>query len=85
MTDGRKAYVHVRVGLAWPAMCEAAVCKSARDRLLAQRHSVGVGCPAGLVLVDLPVDLVIVLEHQERAGQPQGTERALRERCDERR
>jgi hypothetical protein len=31
-----------------------------------------------LVRVDLPVDVVVVLEQQERAGQAQGTERALR-------
>jgi hypothetical protein len=30
-----------------------------------------------LVRVDLPVDVVVVLEHKERAGQAQGTERAL--------
>jgi hypothetical protein len=33
---------------------------------------------AGLVLADLPVDLVVVLEQQERAGHADGTERALR-------
>jgi len=32
-----------------------------------------------LVPVDLPVDVVVVLEQQERAGQAQGVERALRE------
>jgi hypothetical protein len=31
-----------------------------------------------LVLADLPVDVVVVLEQQERAADPQGTERALR-------
>jgi hypothetical protein len=31
-----------------------------------------------LVLADLPVDVVVVLEQQERAGDPKGTERALR-------
>jgi hypothetical protein len=36
------------------------------------------GCGAGLVLADLPVDLVVVLEQQERAGHAYGTERALR-------
>jgi hypothetical protein len=35
-------------------------------------------CEWGLVLVDLPVDVVVVLEQQERAGHTQGTERALR-------
>jgi hypothetical protein len=33
---------------------------------------------AGLVLADLPVDLVGVLEQQERAGHAYSTERALR-------
>jgi hypothetical protein len=33
-----------------------------------------------LVLVDLPVDVVVVLEQKERAGEAQGAERALRER-----
>jgi hypothetical protein len=33
---------------------------------------------AGLVLADLPVDLVVVLEQQERAGHAYSTERALR-------
>jgi hypothetical protein len=33
---------------------------------------------AGLVLADLPVDLVVVLEQQERAGHADCTERALR-------
>jgi len=32
-----------------------------------------------LVPVDLPVDVAVVLEQQERAGQAQGVERALRE------
>jgi hypothetical protein len=31
----------------------------------------------GLVPVDLPVDGVVVLEQQERAGEAQRTERAL--------
>jgi len=30
--------------------------------------------------VDLPVDRIVVLEQQERADQPSGGERALRER-----
>ena len=33
-----------------------------------------------LVQVDLPVDVVVVLEQNERAGETQGAERALRER-----
>jgi len=32
-----------------------------------------------LVQVDLPVDVVVVLEQEERAGETQGAERALRE------
>jgi hypothetical protein len=35
-------------------------------------------CVARLVLADLPVDVVVVLEQQERAGHADGTERALR-------
>lgn len=31
------------------------------------------------VQVDLPVDVIVVLEQEERAGETQGTERALRE------
>jgi hypothetical protein len=38
------------------------------------------GRPKVLVLIDLPVDVVVVLEQQERAGQAQGTERALGKR-----
>jgi hypothetical protein len=30
-----------------------------------------------LVLIDLPVDRVVVLEQQERAGEAKGTERTL--------
>jgi hypothetical protein len=33
---------------------------------------------AALVLVDLPVDVVVVLEQQERAGEASRIERALR-------
>lgn|GEM_PF-3282041 len=43
----------------------------------AQRHSVRMGRLRVLVRVDLPVDVVVVLEQEERAGQAQGTERAL--------
>jgi hypothetical protein len=44
------------------------------------------GCPltraslAGLVLIDLPVDVVVVLEQQERAGQGERIARSARER-----
>ncbi len=36
--------------------------------------------PASLVLVDLPVDVVVVLEQQERAGQGERSARSARER-----
>jgi hypothetical protein len=36
--------------------------------------------PAGLVLVDLPVDVVVVLEQQERTGQGERVTRSARER-----
>jgi hypothetical protein len=49
------------------------------DEPPAQRRPVRVGRPLGLVPVDLPVDLVVVLEQQERAGQPKRTEGAPRE------
>lgn len=35
---------------------------------------------AGLVLIDLPVDVVVVLEQQERAGQGERSARSARER-----
>lgn len=44
----------------------------------AQRRSVRVRSVAGLFLADLPVDVVVVLEQQERASHADGTERALR-------
>ena len=47
-----------------------------------QRRPAHGGARRWLVLVDLPIDLVVVLEQKERAGEPQGAERALREcRC----
>ncbi len=48
--------------------------------LPAQRRSVRVWRRPELVPVDLPVDVVVVLEQQKRAGQPQGPERALGKR-----
>jgi hypothetical protein len=33
-----------------------------------------------LVLVDLPIDVVVVLEHQERTGEAEGIERPLGKR-----
>ena len=44
----------------------------------AQRRSMRMWRVARLALVDLPVDVVVVLEHQERAGHANSTERALR-------
>jgi hypothetical protein len=44
----------------------------------AQRHSMRVLIRLWLVLADLPVDLVVVLEQQERAGEAHRIERALR-------
>jgi len=38
------------------------------------------GHTRSVLLVDLPVDTTVVLEQQERADQPSGGERALRER-----
>jgi len=46
----------------------------------AQRRPVRMGRPKVLARVDLPVDVVVVLEQDERAGQTQGTERALGKR-----
>src|SRR2546423_11337657 len=47
-----------------------------------QRRPAHGGAHRWLVLVDLPIDLVVVLEQKERAGEPHGAERALREcRC----
>jgi hypothetical protein len=46
----------------------------------AKRRPVRMGHPKVLVPIDLPVDVVVVLEQQERAGQAEGTERALRKR-----
>jgi hypothetical protein len=43
----------------------------------AQRRPVRMRRPKVLVVVDLPVDVVVVLEQYERAGEAQGTERAL--------
>jgi len=48
---------------------------------LAQRRSVRVlGELRALGPADLPVDGVVVLEHEERAAEPKPRERALRER-----
>jgi len=48
----------------------------------AQRHPVRMLRLRVLVRVDLPVDVVVVLEQEERAGQAQSTECALgKRRC----
>jgi hypothetical protein len=46
----------------------------------AQRRSMRVDRLRLLVLIDLPVDVVVVLEQQERAGQAKGIERPLGKR-----
>ena len=51
---------------------------TARGSSPAQRRPVRMGRLFGRASIDLPVDVVVVLEQQERAGEPQGTERALR-------
>jgi len=53
--------------LAWAPAAEPA----------AQRRSMRMIHLGPLVLVDLPVDVVVVLEQQERADQAKRTERAL--------
>jgi hypothetical protein len=52
--------------------------RAALDAPSAQRRSVRMQGVAWLVLADLPVDLVVVLEQQERTGHAYSTERALR-------
>jgi hypothetical protein len=44
-----------------------------------QRHSMRMRSVAGLAPVDLPVDSVVVLEQQERAGETERIECALLE------
>jgi hypothetical protein len=46
----------------------------------AERRSMHVKDRTRLVPIDLPVDVVVVLEQQERAGQAKRIERALRKR-----
>ncbi len=65
-----QADVSRRGGLTW----------TARGSSPAQRRPVRMGRLPRLAAIDLPVDVVVVLEQQERAGEPQGTERALRKR-----
>jgi len=54
-------------------------CRTFATRPPAQRRPVWMDLRNRLVPVDLPVDVVVVLEQEERAGQAQGAERALRE------
>lgn len=61
-------------------LAAAASCRAVASIAPSQRRAVWMDAPARLVRVDLPVDLVVVLEQQERAGQPERTKRALRER-----
>jgi hypothetical protein len=59
------------LGLACPTSAEVYL-----EGALAQRRSAETGA-GWLVLVDLPVDAIVVLEQQERAGEPERGERAL--------
>jgi hypothetical protein len=71
--DGGEAYVSRRVRLTRTAMWTPI---SARPPP-AQRRPMRMVRPVPLVLADLPVDVVVVLEQQERAGEAKRTERAL--------
>jgi hypothetical protein len=53
---------------------------AARAQAPTQRGPVRMDRRSSLVLVDLPVDFMVVLEQQERAGEAKGTERAPRKR-----
>jgi len=50
-------------------LARPAVCQPIGDRVRRQRCPVRMIHLGPLVLADLPVDLVVVLEQQERAGQ----------------
>jgi hypothetical protein len=50
------------------------------SRILPARYAIVYGRLDALVPIDLPVDLVVVLEQQERANQTQPSEKALAER-----
>jgi hypothetical protein len=81
MRDGGDAHLRGRAHLPWPTMS-----KPLLDNPSAQRRPMRMLQPGLLVLVDLPVDVVVVLEQQERAGKASRTERALRKlRCSRRR
>jgi hypothetical protein len=53
------------------------MCEPVRDRPRAQRTPVRMIRLGSLVLVDLPVDIAVVLEQQERAGDVVRGEGAL--------
>jgi hypothetical protein len=64
--------MRARGELTWPAMC----CRPVYEHPCSQRRSMRMIYLAQLVLADLPVDLVIVLEQQERADEAKRIERA---------
>ncbi len=75
-------------GPGWRATVDRGEAVLARPRLLprtalarapTQRRSMRVGRLGRLVRVDLPVDVALVLEQQERASQAEGIERTLGE------
>jgi hypothetical protein len=52
----------------------------ATNRILPASYAITCGRLHALVLIDLPVDLVIFLEQQERANQTQPSEKAPSQR-----
>jgi hypothetical protein len=72
MVDGGAAYVSRRVRLTRTATWKPISARPAP----AQRRPVRMVRLFVLVLADLPVDVVVVLEQQERAGEAKRTERA---------
>jgi hypothetical protein len=74
--DGRKTDQFPPRRLARPA-----VCQPVGDRPHAQHSPVGMRRRDPLVLVDLPVNVVVILEQQERAGQAQRAKGALGDRA----
>jgi hypothetical protein len=63
--------MRARGKLTWPARCYRPV----YEHLCSQRCSMRMIYLTQLVLADLPVDLVVVLEQQERADEAKRTER----------
>jgi hypothetical protein len=72
-SDGGEAQLFLRPRLAVPAIRQPL-----GDRPIAQLRPMRMLWFVPLVLVDLPVDVVVVLEQQERAGEASRIERALR-------